>query len=152
LAGDLFFADGPFFTGNTTMFTPKRLFKITATISLLVVIGLSVYGLNYLKRLGPMPAGYVSQTLCSGLFIAERDYDDIYANDITDLQRRLTQTQVEGNIISTKFGFWPFSYVSNMAYRPGLGCARLAQGSINDLEGPAFLERDIAPLSSQDLA
>ena len=134
------------------MVTPKRLFKITATISLLVVIGLSAYGLNYLKRLGPMPAGYVSQTFCSGLFIAERDYDDIYANDITDLQRHLTHTQVEGNIISTKFGFWPFSYVSNMAYRPGLGCARLAQGSINDLEGPAFLERDIAQLSSQDLA
>lgn len=80
------------------MVTPKRLFKITATISLLVVIGLSAYGLNYLKRLGPMPAGYVSQTFCSGLFIAERDYDDIYANDITNLQRHLTHTQVEGNI------------------------------------------------------
>ena len=94
-------------------------------IALLLVAGLSAYGLSYLKRLGPIPAGYVSHTICSGIFIAGRDYNDIYATDISQLQRRLTRTQIDGNTVITQFGFWPIEYISKTVFRPGLGCARL---------------------------
>jgi len=126
------------------MFTAKLWVKKLAVIALLMgVIGLA-YGLNFLKRLGPMPSGHVSHTICSGIFISGRDYDDLYANDITNLERRLTRTQIDGNIVTTKFGFWPFGHTSKSVYRPGLGCARLEGGSIADLQGPSSLQPDVA--------
>ena len=134
------------------MFIPRHLLKTIAMITLLVVMGLSAYGLNYLKRLGPLPAGHVSHTICSGVFIAGRDYDDIYASDIPELERRLTRTQIDGNTVTTQFGFWPIEYISKTVFRPGLGCARIEGDSIADLKGPAFLERNIVATAQQDLA
>lgn len=134
------------------MFTTVGWGKKLAVMALLMgVIGLA-YGLNFLNRLGPMPSGYVSHTICSGMFISGRDYEDLLANDIPTLERRLTRSQVDGNTITTKFGFWPFGYTSRSVYRPGLGCARLEGGSVDELQGPASLQPDIAPTLRQDLA
>lgn len=135
-----------------TMFKLRYLYKTIAMIALLLVAGLSAYGLSYLKRLGPIPAGYVSHTICSGIFIAGRDYNDIYATDISQLQRRLTRTQIDGNTVITQFGFWPIEYISKTVFRPGLGCARLEGDEIVDLEGPAFLELNIVATAQQNLA
>lgn len=126
--------------------------KKLAVIALLIgMIGLA-YGVNFLSRLGPMPSGYVSHTICSGMFISGRDYDDLFANDIPKLERRLTRTEVDGNVVTTQFGFWPFGYTSRSVYRPGLGCARLEEGGIADLQGPASLRPDVASAPRQDLA
>lgn len=121
----------------------KKLMKPAAIVALLVVVGVGVYGLQYLKRLGPLPSGYVSHAICSGVFIAGREFDEVLAEDVLELQRRMTRTELHGNVVITKFGFWPFGYTSKTVYRPGLGCARLEDGSLADLEGPAMLERDI---------
>ena len=121
----------------------KKVIKRAAIAALLVVVGAGVYGLQYLKRLAPLPSGYVSHAICSGVFIAGREFDEVLAHDVLDQQRRLTATRVDGNVVTSKFGFWPFGYTSKTVYRPGLGCARLEDSSLEDLEGPAFLERDI---------
>ncbi len=121
-----------------------------AMVALLVVVGAVVYGLHYLKRLGPLPSGYVSHAICSGVFIAGREFDDVLAHDVLEMQRSLTRTQLDGNVVTTTFGFWPVGYTSKTAYRPGLGCARLEDGSLEDLQGPAFLERDVPEEPSQD--
>jgi CubicO group peptidase (beta-lactamase class C family) len=126
----------------------KRVFKSGAIIALLAIVGVGFYGVNYLQRLGPLPSGFVSHAICSGVFIAERDFDDVLSQDIAALQRRMTRTEIEGNIVATRFGFWPFGYTSETLYRPGLGCAQLDGSAITDLEGPEYLERDLpqAPL------
>ena len=129
----------------------KRVIKRVAMAALLLVIGAGLYGLNYMKRLGPLPSGYVSHALCSGVFIAGREFDDVLAHDVLELQRRLTRTKLEGNIVVTTFGFWPIDYTSRTVYRPGLGCARLEDGSLADLDGPAFLQRDIPEEPPQGL-
>ena len=130
----------------------RRVIKGVATVALLVAVGAGAYGLHYLKRLGPLPTGYVSHAICSGVFIAGRKLDEILAHDVLDLQRRMTRTQLDGNVVATTFGFWPIGYTSKTVYRPGLGCARLEDGSLADLEGPAFLERDIPEQPQQDHA
>ena len=95
--------------------------KLTALISLLLIV-LGVYALIYLKRLGPLPAGYVSHTICSGVFIAGREFDEVLAHDVQELQRRLTRTHIKDNLVITNFGFWPIGSTSKTVFRPGLGC------------------------------
>ena len=130
----------------------NKVIKRAAIAALLVLVGAGVYGLQYLKRLGPLPTGYVSHAICSGVFIAGREIDEVLANDALELQRRLTRTELDGNVVTTKFGFWPFGYKSKTVHRPGLGCARLEDGSLADIEGPAFLDRDIPEELLQDHA
>ena len=64
----------------------------------------------------------------------------------------MTRTEIEGNTVSTRFGLWPIGYTSNTVYRPGLGCARLEDGTLADIEGPKFLARDMPQEPLQDLA
>ena len=63
-------------------------------LAFLLVVFLGVYALSYLNRLGPLPAGYVSHAVCSGVFIARREFDEVLAHDISALQRRLTRTKI----------------------------------------------------------
>ena len=60
----------------------RKLVKGIAAVALLVVFGAGAYGLNYLKRLGPLPSGYVSHAVCSGVFIAGREFDEVLAQDV----------------------------------------------------------------------
>ena len=124
--------------------------KLTALISLLLIV-LGVYALIYLKRLGPLPAGYVSHTICSGVFIAGREFDEVLAHDVQELQRRLTSTHIKDNLVITNFGFWPIGSTSKTVFRPGLGCSRLEGGAIADLAGPTSLTRERSPTSLQGL-
>lgn len=126
--------------------------RLGGLLVLLVVVGSGAYGLNYLKRLAPLPSGFVSHAVCSGVFVAGRDSDEVLAHDVSALQRRLTSTEVDGNVVTTTFGFWPIGYESKTAYRPGLGCSRLGDGSVEDLQGPAFLARDLPEQWMQDNA
>ncbi len=121
----------------------KTLIKRAAVAALLVAIGIGAYGMHYLNRLGPLPSGYVSHAICSGVFIAGRDFAEVLAEDVTQLQRRMTRTELDANVVTTRFGFWPFGHTSKTVHRPGLGCARLEDGSQADLGGPASLERDV---------
>ena len=130
----------------------KRVIKGVALAALLVAVGVGLYVLQYLNRLGPLPSGYVSHAICSGVFISGRKFDDVMAEDVTALQRRMTRTEIEGNTVSTRFGLWPIGYTSNTVYRPGLGCARLEDGTLADIEGPTFLERDMPEEALQNLA
>ena len=113
-------------------------------LAFLLVVLLCVYALSYLSRLGPLPAGYVSHAVCSGVFIARREFDEVLAHDISALQRRLTRTKIAGNVVTTQFAFWPIGAASKTAYRPGLGCARFEHDLLTDLEGAAYLERNVA--------
>ena len=128
----------------------KRLIKGAVVAVLLVVLGVGAYGLNYLKRLAPLPSGFVSHAVCSGVFVAGRDFDEVLAHDVSALQRRLTSTEVDGNVVTTTFGLWPIGHESKTAYRPGLGCSRLGDGSVEDLQGPEFLARDLPEQWMQD--
>lgn len=122
---------------------------------LAVSLGLLVFGafaLNYLKRLAPLPTGFVSHAVCSGVFIAGRDFDEVLAHDTMALQRRITDTEIEGNLVTTSFGVWPIGYVSKTLYRPGLGCARLDGSVISSLEGADSLVVEIPAVQSSALA
>lgn len=122
----------------------KTVIKCMVVAILVVLFGGGALGLNYLERLGPIPAGYVSHAVCSGVLLAGRSFDDVYAHDVMALQRRTTETSIDGNLVTTRFGFWPIGYESKTVFRPGLGCARLEDLSVAELEGPAFLERDVS--------
>ena len=78
--------------------------------ALLVVVGVGAYGMHYRKRLAPLPSGYTSHAICSGVFIAGREFDEVLAHDVLEMQRRLTRTELDGHVVTTKFGFWPFGY------------------------------------------
>ena len=128
----------------------KTLIRTLAVTGLVVMLVAGLYALQYLKRLGPLPSGYVSHAICSGVFIAERAFDEVLAHDVSSLQRRLTRTRLDGYVITTRFGFWPFGYTSKTVYRPGLGCARIEDGSLTDLQGPESLDRDTPEESLKD--
>ena len=81
--------------------------RVMIMMLLLAVAGAGFYGINYLKKLGPLPAGYVAHAICSGVFIAGRDFDEVLAHDVLGLQRRVTETHVDGNVVTTRFGIWP---------------------------------------------
>lgn len=128
-----------------------KVIRRAAIAALLVVVGSGLYGLQYLKRLAPLPSGYVSHAICSGVFIAGREFDEVLAHDVLEQQRRLTATRIDGNVVTSTFGFWPFAYASKTVYRSGLGCARLEDSALKDLEGPTFLKRDIPKEPPQGL-
>ncbi|QFU74439.1 class C beta-lactamase-related serine hydrolase [Halioglobus maricola] len=117
--------------------------KRVAVVVLLAGLGLCLYGLSYLYRVGPIPAGFAAQAVCAGVFISGRDADDVYVHDIMAMQRRLVDFEVREQVVTATFGFWPITAVKQSVYRPGLGCARLGGGSVADLEGPESLVREL---------
>ena len=118
------------------------------TVVALLVVGGGWAGLNYVQRIGSLPAGYVSHAVCSGVFLAGREMGDVLVEDVLEMQQRITRTQIDGHLVSTQFGFGPVGYTSETVYRPGLGCARLQGASLDELGGPAALERDTPEQSS----
>ena len=118
---------------------------------LIILVGAGYLG-YFLSSVAPFASGFAAHALCSNLFIAQRQFEDIEQFDLPVEQRFLTRSRVDGNTVTTDFGFWPIDYTSVSVYRPGLGCGQLAGGAMTDLEGPASIERALPERHSSVLA
>jgi CubicO group peptidase (beta-lactamase class C family) len=126
-----------------------RLFGLTT--GLIIVAGVGYLG-YFFKAVAPMASGFAAHALCSNLFIAKRQFEDIEKFDLPAVQQLLTRSIVDGHTVTTDFGIWPISYTSVSVFRSGLGCGQLAGGNLTDLEGPASIERVLPERQSNALA
>ncbi|MCI5055417.1 MAG: beta-lactamase family protein [Flavobacteriales bacterium] len=106
--------------------------KIVRGILLFLVIGL-ILGYNYISKALPIANGYAAKTVCSCLFLSNRNLDDIKSQELSKLSYvNIEVNQAEKFVESDAFGF----YKRKAIYRDGLGCTLLYDGSFEEVEPP----------------
>ena len=129
-----------------------KIVKLLGLAALVALLFGAIFLGSFLHGVAPLASGFAAHTFCSNLFIAKRSFEDIEQYDLPEEQQLLTRSSVNGNVVTTHFGFWPVNYSSVAVYRPGLGCGQLAGGNMTDLEGPASIERALPEWQPDTLA
>ena len=107
--------------------------KIVLVIAITLVAG-GAYGVNYLRDIGAIASGYVSQTLCTNVLMLGRDLAEVEASDLSAQQHEITTSSVKKNgTVETTVRIGPISYTTSSVYRPGLGCSNLAGEKLEDV-------------------
>ncbi len=109
------------------------------------VLAAGTYGINYLRDVEAVAAGYISQTLCTNVLILGRDQAEVEANDLTGQQREIARSAVKGDVVETTVRIGPVSFTEHSVYRPGLGCSVLAGRNLEDVLAVAVDERTDSP-------
>ena len=105
------------------------------------LLGASAYGINYLRGVGAIAAGYISQTVCTNVLILGRAQAEVEAKDLTAQQREIATSTINGDLVETTVRIGPISYTERSLYRPGLGCSVLAGRSGEDVRAIALDNR-----------
>jgi CubicO group peptidase (beta-lactamase class C family) len=119
----------------------KRILFVTVAAALAA----GAYGINYLRDVEVIAAGYISQTLCTNVLILGRDQAEVEANDLTAQQREIATSTVKGDVVETTVRIGPVSETRSTVYRPGLGCSVLAGRNLEDVLAVAVDERTDTP-------
>jgi hypothetical protein len=106
-----------------------------------VVLAAGAYGINYLRDVEAIAAGYISQTVCTNVLILGRDQAEVEAHDLTAQQRDIATSTVNDDVVETTVRIGPVSYTEYSLYRPGMGCSVLAGRSLEDVRAIALEER-----------
>jgi len=109
------------------------------------VLASGAYGINYLRDVEAIAAGYVSQTLCTNVLILGRDQAEVEANDLTAQQNEIGTSTVKGNVVKTTIRIGPVSFTEHSVYRPGLGCSVLAGRNLQDVRTVTVDKRNDSP-------
>jgi len=110
----------------------KFLKRAGLLVLVLALVGGSL-AYRHVKELGAIASGMVSHTVCMNVFVAKRDIDEVSARDLSAIQRRVTESQIEDNTIVTQFKLGPVRNAATSLYRPGLGCTILAGETLEDV-------------------
>jgi CubicO group peptidase (beta-lactamase class C family) len=120
---------------------------LLAAVLLLVLAGAGVAW--YLGPIAPIATGYAAKTVCSGVFVADRDRDDV-AGDLPDNPLvPLLRTSVdhdEASVSTSLLGAWGSTAYSS----EGLGCT-LADERPLDTDPAIFAAPDRAPAPDPDV-
>jgi CubicO group peptidase (beta-lactamase class C family) len=115
--------------------------KKVVSVAVAAVLGAGAYGINYLRDIEAIAAGYISQTLCTNVLILGRDQAEVEASDLTAQQREIATSTVKGDVVETTVRIGPVSESTSTVYRPGLGCSVLAGRNLEDVLAVAVDER-----------
>ena len=117
------------------------MFKNLLLVLFATVLGASAYGINYLRDVEAIAAGYISQTVCTNVLILGRAQAEVEAKDLTAQQREIATSTINGDLVETTVRIGPISYTERSLYRPGLGCSVLAGRSGEDVRAIALDNR-----------
>jgi CubicO group peptidase (beta-lactamase class C family) len=97
-----------------------------------------------LRRVGLIGSGYAAKRLCSGVFLAGRDAQEVWEVDLSLLPTFILSYSIdEQEETATSTGLGVFSQTA--AYRPGLGCALTLGTSVEEVRAMGFDEPRAAP-------
>lgn len=105
------------------------------------VLAGGAYGIDYLRDVEAIAAGYISQTVCTNVVMLGRDQAEVEAKDMTAQQREIARSTVKGDVVETTVRIGPISYTEYSIHRPGLGCSVLAGSSLDSARAIALKER-----------
>jgi CubicO group peptidase (beta-lactamase class C family) len=106
------------------------------------VVAAGAYGINYLRDVEAIAAGYISQTVCTNVLILGREQTEVEASDLTAQQREIATSTVEGDVVETTVRIGPVSYTEHAVHRPGLGCSVLAGRNLTDVRSVTVDKRN----------
>ena len=115
--------------------------KSILLVAVAAVVAAGAYGINYLRDVEAIAAGYISQTVCTNVLIVGRDQAEVEAKDLTAQQREIATSSVKGDVVETTVRIGPVSYTELAMHRPGLGCSVLAGRSLEAARAIALDER-----------
>lgn len=107
----------------------------------ITVIAAGTYGVNFLRDVEAIAAGYISQTVCTNVVMLGRDQTEVEAKDLTAQQRKIARSTVKGDVVETTVRIGPVSYTEYSLHRPGLGCSVLAGRHMETTRAIALDER-----------
>jgi CubicO group peptidase (beta-lactamase class C family) len=104
-------------------FQGETMKKRPVVLSLIGVIILGV-GIYYLNGAAPIGAGYSSKYLCSQTFLANRDPNWVFENDVipTNPMFKLFKINVDREAQTVSSAGFGFLYPATAVYRKGFGC------------------------------
>jgi len=128
----------------------KRGVKIGLWAGAVVFAGLlaAVYWL--LANTMPIGTGHAAKTLCSNVFISQRDPQLVFSEDIAPVHllfglTRFSVDQEEKSVTSTAFGV----FKTKAIFRPGCGCTVVNEIAESDLRGQTFMQTGVRALGSR---
>ena len=103
-----------------------RLVLVAALLVLMFFGGRTLKSLNGQARLG---VGYMTKIICSEVFVADRDRDDVLNNDFHGIDPLLSKVKIDiddndGSVTGNLYGLGK----TTAYYRTGLGCAITPDG------------------------
>lgn len=131
--------------------------KIVSLVIVAVLVFAMAYAINYLANAFPIIAGYGAKNLCSCVFVAGRDPQQVIAQELgADLVKLGTYAvdMTDSSATGTVFGFSKRKAI----YRKGLGCTLVSERSeaelrneIKNLAGPPVVRQDTLVWPDGDL-
>ena len=117
----------------------RKHFRLVLVAALLVLIffgGRTLKSLNGQARLG---VGYMTKIICSEVFVADRDRDDVLNNDFHGIDPLLSKVKIDiddndGSVTGNLYGLGK----TTAYYRTGLGCAIAPDGRPDNLSLQTF--------------
>ncbi|XP_065180036.1 uncharacterized protein LOC135810474 [Sycon ciliatum] len=100
---------------------------IWLTIVVVIPTVLAWYLSETVVNLGNVACGFAAKTVCSGVFVSERNPESVFQQDLPGLVKRLVQYKVDydGQYVNTSI--WPNVFSSSAVYHgPYTGCSVIA--------------------------
>lgn len=111
----------------------KRIFRRIAVFLLIAAIGVGLW-LHFIPpNLLRVGSGYAAKIVCSNVFIADRDVEDVLFNDVQapgNPLLRLMQVNVDRETQSVDAGLFGRIAPSRAVYQPATGCAVVGDDSV----------------------
>ena len=119
----------------------KRGVKISLWVSAVLLIGLLAAVYLLLANTMPIATGHAAKTLCSNVFISQRDARQVYDEDIAPAHflfalARFSVDRDEKSVTSTALGV----FKTKAIYRPGCGCTVANKAPESDLKRQTFMQ------------
>lgn len=115
----------------------RQVGKIVGVLAVLVVAGVALWLYLAPPALLRVGAGYSDKIVCSNLFIAGRDAEDVLAVDVQapghPLLRLMEVDRTERRVRASLLGLFA---ANEAVYRDGLGCAVAPEGEVSNLSLP----------------
>jgi CubicO group peptidase (beta-lactamase class C family) len=115
--------------------------KGVSLVVAVAVLAAGAYGIDYLRDVEAIAAGYISQTVCTNVVILGRNQAEVEAKDLTAQQRDIATSTVKGDVVETTVRIGPVRYTEYSIHRPGLGCSVLAGSSLEAARSFTLNER-----------
>ena len=127
----------------------KRGVKISLWVAAVFLIGLlaSVYWL--LANTMPIGTGHAAKTLCSNVFISQRNPQQVFTEDIAPVHFlfkpvRFSVDRNEKSVTSTAFG----AFKTKAVFRPGCGCTVVNDTAESDLRSQTFMQTGLRKMTN----
>jgi CubicO group peptidase (beta-lactamase class C family) len=122
-----------------------------ALVAVLVAGGVAVGW--YLSQTLPIGTGHVAKTICSNVFIAQRNPETVFQEDIAPVHLLFAITkfdldETKKSVVSTSFGFARTKAI----YREGCGCTLVNGISEEELRSQTFMEVSLEQSQSEAIA